>query len=212
MAGFGSQVRAQDKIAPGVSPPLVLTEAIPLAGVQGRFDHFGFDRKNQLFVAALGNNSVEVIDISARSRVHSITGIPNPQGVVYAAETKKLFAASSTGQLYIYDAATFEFIKSIAFHGDVDNLRYDAAIQRVYVGYDEDETGAIGTVDAKTNERLDEEYNSDHYRVLAKVPSTLGARTAGYFGKGRKGFDHFFLAVPARADHGAEMWIYTVQD
>jgi hypothetical protein len=80
MAGFGSQVRAQDEIAPGVSPPLVLTEAIPLAGVQGRFDHFGFDRKNQLFVAALGNNSVEVIDISARTRVHSITGIPNPPG------------------------------------------------------------------------------------------------------------------------------------
>jgi len=80
MAGFGSHVRAQDEIAPGVSPPLVLTEAIPLAGVQGRFDHFGFDRKNQLFVAALGNNSVEVIDISARTRVHSITGIANPQG------------------------------------------------------------------------------------------------------------------------------------
>ena len=52
--------------------PLVLTEAIALPGVQGRFDHFGFDRKNQLFVSALGNNSVEVIDISARTRVHSI--------------------------------------------------------------------------------------------------------------------------------------------
>jgi len=33
----------------------------------------------------------------------------------------------------------------------------------------------------------------------------LGARTAGYFGKGRKGFDRFNLAVPARADHGAEI-------
>ena len=282
-----------------------------------------------MFVAALGNNSVEVIDISARTRVYSIGAIPNPQGVVFAPESMKLFAASSKGRLYIYNAATFGLIKTIDFHSDVDNLRYDAPNQRVYVGYGEDETGALGTVDAKTNGRLDEEYklgahpesfqletagpniyvnlpdlkqiavidrktravtrwpmklehnfpmaldeanhrlfvatheparlavidttsghsvatlpcvqdaddvyydsgrkrvyvpggegyisvfqqvDPDHYRLLAKVPSTLGARTAGYFGKGRKGFDRFFLAVPARADHGAEMWIYTVQD
>ena len=101
---------------------------------------------------------MEVIEISARTRVHSITGIPNPQGVIFAPETKKLFAASSKGQLYIYDAATFELIKAIEFHGDVDNLRYEAANQRVYVGYGEDEAGAIGTVNASTNERLEEEY------------------------------------------------------
>ena len=327
LAVFAIQMCAQDpqdKTAPEPPRPLVLTEAIPMTGIQGRFDHFGFDRRNQLFVAALGNNSVEVIDISARTRVHSITGIPNPQGIVYAPETKKLFAASSKGQLYIYDAATFALIKAIDFHGDVDNLRYDAASQRVYVGFGEDETGAIGTVDAKTNERLTEEYklgahpesfqletsgpniyvnlpdlkqiavidrktatisrwpmtlehnfpmaldetnhrlfvatheparlavfdtntgrtvatlpcvqdaddvyydagrnrvyvpggegfisvfqqtDADHYSLLAKVPSALGARTAGYFGKGKKGFDRFILAVPARADHGAELWI-----
>jgi len=43
-----------------------------------------------------------------------------------------------------------------------------------------------------------------HYQLLAKMPTSLGARTAGYFGKGKKGFERFFLAVPARADHGAE--------
>jgi YVTN family beta-propeller protein len=108
-----------------------LTEAIPLPGVQGRFDHFSFDRENQLFVAALGNNSVEVIDVSARTRVHSIAGIPNPQGVVFAPESMKLFATSSKVQLYIYDAATFGLIKTIDSLGDVDNLRYDAPNQSV---------------------------------------------------------------------------------
>jgi DNA-binding beta-propeller fold protein YncE len=325
----GAHLSAQDKAASRAASPLVLTEAIPLPGVQGRFDHFGFDRKNQLFVAALGNNSVEVIDISARVRVQSIIGIPNPQGVAYAPETKELFAASSKGKLYVYAFPSYELVKSLDFHGDVDNLRYDPANQRVYVGYGEDETGAIAVVDAKTKERLEEEYklgahpesfqlesdgpniyvnlpdlkqiavinrktktikrwpmtlehnfpmaldesnhrlfvathqparlavfdtesgrtlatlpcvqdaddvyydsarkrvyvpggegyisvfqqiDPDHYRLMARVPSTLGARTAGYFGKGRKGFDRFFLAVPARADHGAEIWIYTVQD
>ena len=52
----------------------------------------------------------------------------------------------------------------------------------------------------------------DHYRLLAKVHSAIGARTAGYFGKGRKEFEGFHLAVPARADHGAEVWIYAVQN
>ena len=329
LSGCVLGLHAQEAIAPEPPRPLVLTEAIPMTGVQGRFDHFGFDGKNRLIVAALGNNTVEIIDISARLRSHTITGIPNPQGVVYAPESKKLFAASSHGQLYIYDGTTFGLIKSVDFHGDVDNLRYDAANQRVYAGYGDDETGAIGAVDAVTNERLAEEYklgahpesfqletsgpniyvnlpdlkqiavinrktraitrwpmtlehnfpmaldeadhrlfvatheparlavldtgtgqtmatlpcvqdaddlyydsgrrriyvpggegyisvfqqaDADHYSLLAKVPSTLGARTAGYFGKGKKGFDRFFLAVPARADHGAEIWVYTVQD
>src|ERR1700674_1314307 len=134
---------------------------------------FGFDRKNQLFVAALGNNSVEVIDISARTRVYSIGAIPNPQGVVFAPESMKLFAASSKGRLYIYNAATFGLIKTIDFHSDVDNLRYDASNQRVYVGYGEDETGALGTVDAKTNGRLDEEYK------LGAHPESFQLETAG---------------------------------
>jgi DNA-binding beta-propeller fold protein YncE len=311
------------------SRPLVLTEAIPLAGVQGRFDHFGYDHRDRLFVSALGNNTVEVIDISARILLRTITGVPRPQGVVYSPETKKLFVGSSQGKLYIFDGTTFELIKTIDFHGDVDNLRYDAAKRRVYAGYGEDETGAIGAVDATTNERLDEEYklgahpesfqletsgpyiyvnlpdlkqvasinrntgkitrwplaldgnfpmaldeadhrlfvvthepprlavlntgsgkviavlpcvqdsddvyydaarkriyisggegylsvfqqnDPDHYDLLAKVPSALGARTSGYFGKGRKGFDRFFLAVPGRANRGAELWIYTAQE
>jgi len=29
---------------------------------------------------------------------------------------------------------------------------------------------------------------------------------------GKKGFDRFYVAVPARARHGAEVWIYTVQE
>ncbi len=320
---------AQSNAAPTPERPLVLTEAIPTPGVQGRFDHFGFDGKNRLFVAALGNNSVEVIDISARVRDRSITGIPRPQGVVYSPEAKKLFVASSQGLLRIFDGASYNLIKEIDFHGDVDNLRYDSSTHRVYVGFGEDETGAIGIVDALTNERLPEEYilgahpesfqlesqgpniyvnlpdlkqiavinrktgaitrwpmtlehnfpmaldeadhrlfvvtheparlavfdtasgkaiaelacvqdaddvyydasrkriyvsggegyisvfqqsDPDHYALQAKVPSTLGARTSGYFGKGQKGFDRFFIAVPARADHGAEIWLYTVQD
>lgn len=144
-----------------------------MPGILGRFDHFGFDGRNQLLVAALGNNGVEIIDIRAHIRSHSITGIPNPQGVVYAPQSKKLFAASSNGRLYIYDGVTLGLIKTIDFHGGVDNLRYDAAEQRVYVGYGEEETGSIGAVDAATNERLPEEYK------LGAHPESFQLETAG---------------------------------
>ena len=104
---------------PEPEKPLVLTEAIPLEGIKGRFDHFGTSGK-QLFVSALGNNTVEVIDISGRTLEHTITGVPNPQGVVYAPEANKLFVGSSKGKLYIYDGTSFDLITEIEFHGDVD--------------------------------------------------------------------------------------------
>ena len=99
---LSTKVNAQKSLAPETTRPLILTEAIPLEGVKGRIDHFG-SAGNRLFVSALGNNTVEVIDISARTVIHTITGIPNPQGVAFSPEANKLFAASSKGKLYIYD-------------------------------------------------------------------------------------------------------------
>ena len=46
----------------------------------------------------------------------------------------------------------------IDFGDDVDNLRYDAAEKRLYVGYGDEKTGAIGIVDAANNKRLDNEF------------------------------------------------------
>jgi hypothetical protein len=330
VATLAIQLRGQKNSAPPNEAPLVLTGAIPLPNVKGRIDHFAFDPAgNRLFISALGNDTEEIIGISAQAVVHTISGVPTPQGVVYSPETNKLFVGSGKGRLYVYDGTTFDSIASLDFGDDVDNLRYDAADKRVYVGYGDEKTGAIGMVDAATNKRLDQEFklgahpesfqlassgpniyvnlpdlkqiavvdrnthsitrwplsfesnfpmaldevhhrlfvatrtpprlavfdtnsgrmvaglpavqdaddlyydsarkrvyvsggegyigvfqqqDADHYKLQAKVHSALGARTAGYFGKGRKGFDRFYLAVPARADHGAEVWIFTVQD
>jgi DNA-binding beta-propeller fold protein YncE len=163
---------AQESSATPEVRPLVLTEAIPLENIKGRFDHFGTSGR-KLFVSALGNNTVEVIDISGRTLDHTITGVPNPQGVVYAAEVNKLFVASSKGKLYIYDGTSFDLIAAIDFHGDVDNLRFDAANKRVYVGYGDEETAAIGAVDATTNKRTDEEYK------LGAHPESFQLESAG---------------------------------
>ena len=88
IAILAALLRAQKDPKTANSAPLVLTGAIPLENVHGRIDHFGFDPKNRLFVSALGNNTEEVIDLSAQRVVLT------PQGVVYSPETNKLFVAS----------------------------------------------------------------------------------------------------------------------
>lgn len=160
ITAFTVDAFAQKDPKPSQPAPLVLTGAIPLENVHGRIDHFGFDPKNRLFVSALGNNTEEIIDLSAQRVVHTITGVPAPQGVVYSPETNKLFVASTKGKLYIYDGSSFDLLTTIDFHGDADNLRYDPAEKRVYVGYGDDETAAIAMVDATTNKRLDEEFKT----------------------------------------------------
>jgi hypothetical protein len=325
------QVAGQSKkAATEPEQPLVLTEAIPLENAKGRFDHFAMGG-GKLFVAALGSNAVEVINIGGRILDHIITGVPNPQGIAFSAETNKIFVASGQGKVYIYDGKSYEQIATVDFQGGADNMRYEAATKRVYVGCgDDDKTGAIAMIDATTNQRLDEEYklggepesfqleksgpnmyvnvpdlkqivvvnrdtkamthwslnglesnfpmaldeadhrlfvglhvpprlavfdtnsgrvvavlpsvqdsddlyfdagrkrvympggqgfiyafqmsDPDHYKLLAKIPTAIGARTAGYYGKQGKGFDRFYLAVPARGAQSAEVRIYTVQD
>jgi DNA-binding beta-propeller fold protein YncE len=155
LGGCLTTVAAQEKTS---DSPLTLTGTIPLAGVQGRIDHFGFDPKGRLFVSALGNNTEEVLDLSTQRRIHTIAGIPNPQGVVYSPDTNKIFVASTKGKLYIYDGTSFDLITTIDFHGDADNLRYDPATKQVYLGFGEDDDAAIAVIDATTNKRLGEEF------------------------------------------------------
>jgi DNA-binding beta-propeller fold protein YncE len=311
------------------APPLILTASVPLEGVKGRFDHFA-SGKGKVFVSGLGNNSVEIIDLFQGTRSHEITGVPNPQGVAFSPEANKLFVASEKGKLYIYDGDSYKLITTLDFDGGADNLRYDAATKRVYVGCGDDEkNSAIAAVDAMTNKRLDEVYklggepesfqleksgpniyvnvpdlkqivainrttkeltrwpvtvaqnfpmaldeadhrvivgtrepatlsvfdtatgkmvasvptvqdtddlyysaerkrvfvpgragsiwvyqqtDPDHYNVISKIPTVVGAGTAGYFGRQGKGFDRFYLAISAGASSNAEIRIYTIQD
>ena len=308
---------------------MVLTGSIPLEGVKGRFDHFAAG-KGKVFVSALGNNTVEVMDLFQGTRAHEITGVPNPQGIAFSPEANKLFVASEKGKVYIYDGDSYKLITTLDFEGGADNLRYDAATKRVYVGCGDDEkNSAIAAVDAMTNKRLDEVYKlggepesfqleksgpniyvnvpdlkqivvinrttkeltrwpvtpaqnfpmaldeADHRvivgtrepatisvfdtttgKMVASLPTVqdtddlyysrraqthlcprprrlhlglstkrsgslhpalqgshrVGCGTAGYFGRQGKGFDRFYLAIPAGANTNAEVRIYTLQD
>jgi DNA-binding beta-propeller fold protein YncE len=142
---------AEDNFAGNTT--LHLAQRIPLPGVEGRIDHLAVDIPgNRLFVCALGNNTLEVIDLQKGQRVHSITGLGSPQGVGYASGAGRLYVSNDQGGLCnIYDGKSFALLGQVDFKDDADNVRYDNASGRIYVGYG---NGGLGIIDAGTGKNV----------------------------------------------------------
>src|SRR5438034_10451888 len=130
---------------------LKLKQTIPLPGVEGRIDHFALDPSGErLFVCALGNNTVEVLDLRKGERIHSITGLGAPQGIVYIPELDRLFVANDKGGICkIYDAKSFQTVGRLDFKDDADNVRYDSPTKKIYVGFGSGGIGVVNAVDGK---------------------------------------------------------------
>src|SRR5947209_2637593 len=134
----------------GTGELLKLESTVPMADVQGRIDHLSIDVKGErLFVAALGNNSLEVIDVKEKKRVHTISGLAEPQGIAYLPSSNRLFVANGKdGSVRAFDAASWKMLKSISYGDDADNLRFDSGSGHIWVGYG---GGALGEFDAEGN-------------------------------------------------------------
>jgi DNA-binding beta-propeller fold protein YncE len=134
----------------GAPEALRPVQTIELPNVEGRIDHFALDAKgNRLFVAALGNNTIEVIDLAAGRWVRSISPISNPQGVAFVPDGGGRLAAADGGDgiCRIYDGKTFNPVAEIPGLGDADNIRYDAATHRLYVGYGKNGRDGLAVID-----------------------------------------------------------------
>jgi DNA-binding beta-propeller fold protein YncE len=132
-------------------PPLKLKAIIGLPGVEGRIDHFAFDAGGQrFFVCALGNNSVEVLDLRKGERIHSITGLGAPQGIAYLPELNRIFVANDKGGICkIYDGKSFQAVGELDLKDDADNVRYDDATKKIYVGFGSGGIAIVNGQDAK---------------------------------------------------------------
>ncbi|PYJ27299.1 MAG: hypothetical protein DME90_10470 [Verrucomicrobia bacterium] len=133
------------------SASLKLEQTIALPGVEGRIDHFAFDAAGErLFICALGNNSVEVLDLRKGERIHSITGLGAPQGIAYIPELDRIFVANDKGGVCkIYDGKSFQKISELNFKDDADNVRYDGATKKIYVGFGSGGIAVINAADGK---------------------------------------------------------------
>src|SRR5437660_3263403 len=126
-------------------------QTIPLPGVEGRIDHFAIDASGErLFVCALGNNTVEVLDLRKGERIHSITGLGAPQGIAYIPELNRIFVANDKGGICkIYDGKSFQAVGRLDFKDDADNVRYDSPTKKIYVGFGSGGIGVVNAVDGK---------------------------------------------------------------
>lgn len=116
---------------------LRLEKEIPLPGVEGRIDHFSADETGQrLFVAALGNGSVEIVDLRKGERTAEIKGLAEPQGLYYDTKIGRLYVATGgDGKLRSYDGKSLALQDTLELGEDADNVRYDQQAGDVWVGY-----------------------------------------------------------------------------
>lgn len=130
---------------------LRLETKIPLADVAGRIDHLAFDATgHHMFVAALGNNTVEIVDLATRARIHTITDLHEPQGVAFIPSAGHLAVANGgNGVCIFYDGTNYRELGRVSLGDDADNVRFDGI--HIYVGYG---GGAIATIDPSARKTL----------------------------------------------------------
>lgn len=124
---------------------LHLEREIPLPGVDGRIDHLAADvAGHRVFVAALGNGTVEVVDVAQGIRTAQIKGLKDPQGLAYAPSNGAIYVAGGgDGTVRSFDSHTLKPLHDIKLGEDADNLRLDAAHGQLLAGYG---SGAIAVL------------------------------------------------------------------
>jgi len=136
------------------SGPLVLEATIPLPDVGGRIDHMAIDRaRHRLIVAALGNGTVEVVDLGTSKPRQRIGSLKEPQGVAYADKSDVLFVASAgDGSVRIFQAEDLKPLARIDLKTDADNIRIDPRNNNIVVGFGD---GGLAIIDPVTHNVLD---------------------------------------------------------
>ena len=126
--------------------PLVLERTIALKGVTGRIDHLAVDlARKRLFVAELGNGTVDVIDLAAGSVIRRIEGLKEPQGLAYAPAADILAVASAgDGSVRLFRGADLAPAGTVDLADDADNIRLDTRTGNLVVGYG---SGGLAVID-----------------------------------------------------------------
>ena len=139
-------------VLPGAAPgadsgaPLQLERTIPLAHVGGRIDHMAVDLgRKRLFIAELGNDTVDVVDLASGRLVHRFGGLREPQGVGYAPGLDLIIVANGDdGTVHLYGGGDFSDRGVVHLGHDADNVRIDPRSGEALVGYGQ---GGLAVID-----------------------------------------------------------------
>jgi DNA-binding beta-propeller fold protein YncE len=177
---FAAQEKSSAPSVPASTGILALDHSIALDGVKGRIDHLAIDAKRGLlYVAALGNDTVEVVDLGARARKSSIAGMSEPQGVLFLDGFDVLVVANGTsGNVDVFDGDTQRKLHTLRVGEDADNLRFDADHKLVFVAYGRGAIGIFDPLSWKAAGKIDVAAHPEAFvldaqgeRVFANLPS-----------------------------------------
>jgi DNA-binding beta-propeller fold protein YncE len=175
----GSDAAAQ----PAETAPLQLEAKIALGNVHGRIDHMAVDLKRQrLFVAELGNNSIGVVDLANRKLLQTIAGLKEPQGVGYELSTDMLYVANAgDGSVRLFEGTEYKPKGRIELGSDADNVRVDTAANRIFIGYG---SGALAVIDPAARSKVGDipvkahpegfQIDPDTSQIFVNVPDAHG--------------------------------------
>jgi len=175
---------ASDAFTEPAEPMLLQLEArLPLGDVRGRIDHMAVDLKRQrLFVAELGNDSVSIVDLGNRRVIGRIPGLKEPQGVGYEPSTDMLYVANAgDGSVRLFEGNNYKAAGRIELGSDADNIRIDPASHRVFIGYGD---GALAVIDPTTRGKVGDvpvkahpegfQIDPDSSQIFVNVPDAHG--------------------------------------
>jgi DNA-binding beta-propeller fold protein YncE len=157
---------------------LQLKQTIPLPGVEGRIDHLAIDAAlGRLYVAAIGNNTVEVVDLAAGRRTDTLKGFQEPQGVaVVPGSHRVVIGSGGDGKCRIYDQS-LKLVAQIDDLEDADNVRFNTKTGQAIVGYGR---GALAFIDPQAGTKVAEikldghpesfQLAEDGDRIFVNVP------------------------------------------
>ncbi len=136
-----AQERQQEKQQE--KPALRLVQTIPLPGVKGRLDHMGVDlEKKRLFVAATGNNTLEVVDLTGGKVLKSLAGFKDTQDALFlGGDFNKLYVSSLDGHVRVFQGETFWLVHDFKVEPDPNRLFHDPATNLIYFGYGGENAG-----------------------------------------------------------------------
>jgi hypothetical protein len=162
--------------------------------LRGHPESFQIDEtRSRVFVNVPDSGAVEILDLAGgTSRTLSVSGARanfpmaidgDSQRVLVVFRSPPILAALSSQDGHV--------LATVATCGDADDAFFDAKRRRFYVSCGE------GVVDIFA-------AGKSGYRPLARIPTVSGARTSLFV----PALDRLFVAVPARRESPAAIWVF----
>jgi DNA-binding beta-propeller fold protein YncE len=128
------------------------------AAIPGRLDHLAYDpATGRLFIAALAQGSVEVLELNKGERTSRIEGLKKPQGIaVVGSAGSVVVACGDENAVHVYALADLAERAVTLVGQNADNVRSDGT-NRVYIGVGPDEgPGRLAVYDVAALKKVGE--------------------------------------------------------